>query len=229
MTESTGDSGGDSEGDANGDGRSTESMLEITSEKVGSTGAGAGVTESSTRLEVLDQIEVAGGLYAGLNPTKPTVEVDILQISSPTSGPKYPVDISRDSTADESAEAAPLEQAAGRELNPNPRFSHIWERSGRVGCCEVVVIQGRNQNRAGFNSLNSSLGEGFEGWSSLGGDNRSFVQVVKEFCGTTGMQGRGGFDGRRDGFGKEGSGEVVAVQKHVRVSRREKGAEEEEG
>lgn len=101
----------------------------------------------------------------------------------------------------EAVEIAPLEQVAEVRLNPNPRFSHIWERSVQVGWCVLVEIFGRIQKTREIVMPSPSVGQGGGVWSNLGEDTRSFVQVVKENRFPLEMKGRVGFDHRRDGYG----------------------------
>ena len=86
------------------------------------------------------------------------------------------------------------------DLDLVERLEHLWRRSCTVGACEAVQVPASEIRSNGPVPL---CGSGSNQWSTLGGDTRSFVQVVQS--NTRRMAGRGGVGDFR-GAGRAGRG-----------------------
>lgn len=116
---------------------------------------------------------------------------------SPTS-PRTPFPTSRPDCIHGSPSPVPSEREVVKHSNPNPRFEHIWRRSEEAGVYEIVLVPVERRDKP----RNPSLGEGDLGWSTLGGDKRSFVEVVRASSNNLRMYGRERYGApRRAGFG----------------------------
>jgi hypothetical protein len=105
--------------------------------------------------------------------------------------------------------------SAGEEIGgPNPRYSaggnyadrdtsieetlggfdisHLWSRSLRKGICSEVTVSYPESKNPSRTQIPSHLSGGGHQWSTLGGDSRSFVQIIRsDLPRKSAMEGRG--------------------------------------